>query len=50
MALLFELMISMQLVFDADGVTPSLMFMGGSFQEYNQGITSLERTFVFEFN
>ena len=39
-----------QLVFGRDGTTPQLMVMGGSFNEYNQGTTSLERTFVFEFD
>ena len=39
-----------QLVFGDDGFTPRLMFHGGSFIEYNQGITGLEHTFVFEFN
>jgi hypothetical protein len=38
-----------QLVFEADGFTPKLLFMGGSFTEYNQGTTSLERTYAFEF-
>lgn len=39
-----------QIVFGADGTTPEFMFHGGSFDEYNQGLTSLERTFVFEFS
>ena len=38
-----------QLVFEADGFTPKLLVQGGSFAEYNQGTTSLERTYVFEF-
>jgi len=38
-----------QIVFDADGTTPKYMLNGGSFDEYNQGTTSLERTFMFEF-
>lgn len=39
-----------QIVFGSDGVTPRLMFVGGSFDEYNKGTTSLEHTYVFEFN
>ena len=40
-----------QIVFDpADGVTPRALVVGGSFDEYNRGNVSLERTFVFEFN
>jgi hypothetical protein len=40
-----------QLIFEADGVTPRAMVVGGSFSEYNNGNLSLgERTFVFEFN
>lgn len=39
-----------QIVFAADGTTPKYMFVGGSLDEYNRGTTSLERTFVFEFN
>ena len=39
-----------QLVFEADGFTPKLLVQGGSFAEYNQGTTALERTYVFEFH
>jgi hypothetical protein len=39
-----------QIVFQEDGVTPRAMICGGSFDEYNNGVISLERTFVFEFN
>ena len=38
-----------QIIFDEDGTTPKYMLNGGSFDEYNQGTTSLERTFIFEF-
>ena len=39
-----------QIVFAPDGVTPRVMVVGGSFDEYNNGVTSLERTFIFEFD
>lgn len=39
-----------QLVFGDDGVTPTHLFVGGSFAEFNRGTTKgVERTFAFEF-